>query len=125
MSNLFIGIGALGAMIGVATGAFGAHGLKNILGSTQLATWDTAVTYLFIHALGLLLIGMLERTTPRRCHAIAGWTMLSGMVIFSGSLFLLALTSTRWLGAITPVGGVCFIAAWLILAVCHLRAGDD
>jgi uncharacterized membrane protein YgdD (TMEM256/DUF423 family) len=119
-AHRLIGVGALSAMLGVAAGAFGAHGLKRVLDAAQLTTWDTAVTYLFIHSLGLLLVGILHKVSPRRCHVTAGWLIMAGIVLFSGSLILLALTSIRWLGAITPVGGVCFIAAWLVLAVCYL-----
>ncbi|MBL8515845.1 MAG: DUF423 domain-containing protein [Betaproteobacteria bacterium] len=98
-------------------GAFGAHALKARLGPELLATWQTAVQYHFLHALGLLVVGMLARQMPdaRGLHW-AGWLMLTGVLLFSGSLYALCLTGVRGLGAITPAGGAAFIAAWAVLA---------
>jgi uncharacterized membrane protein YgdD (TMEM256/DUF423 family) len=120
MSNLFIGLGALGCLLAVATGAFGAHALKQVLDADMLAVWHTAVQYLFFHALGLILIGVLQNSSQRHCHKIAGAFMLAGIALFSGSLFVLSLSGLKWLGMITPFGGVCFLAAWLILALGYL-----
>ena len=120
MSNLFIGIGALSAMIAVAAGAFGAHGLKQILSPDMLATFHTAADYQFMHSIALIVIGTLHKVSARQSHISSGWTMLAGIIIFSGSLYVLSLTGVKWLGMITPVGGVCFIVAWLILAFSYL-----
>lgn len=118
MKTDFLLPGAISAFIGVAMGAFGAHGLKTVLSPDMLAIYQTGVTYQMWHALGLIVIALLDRQTPasgllRR----AGWLMLSGIILFSGSLYLLALTQLRWLGMITPIGGVCFLAAWLSIAI--------
>ncbi len=118
MKTDFLLPGAVSAFIGVAMGAFGAHGLKAVLSPDMLAIYQTGVTYQMWHALGLIVIALLDRQTPasgllRR----AGWLMLSGIILFSGSLYLLALTQLRWLGMITPIGGVCFLAAWLSIAI--------
>jgi uncharacterized membrane protein YgdD (TMEM256/DUF423 family) len=123
MSNLFIGIGALSAFISVAAGAFGAHALKQLLDSDMLAVYHTAVDYQFFHSLGLIMIGTLHKVSPRHCHAYAAWTMLTGIIIFSGSLYVLGTTGIKWLGMITPIGGLGFLAAWLILALSYLAGG--
>lgn len=120
MSNLFIGLGALGCLLAVATGAFGAHALKQVLDADMLAVWHTAVEYLFFHALGLILIGALQQISPRRCHRLAGVFMLAGIALFCGSLFALSLSGLKWPGMITPVGGLCFLAAWLMLGLGYL-----
>ena len=128
MSNLIIGLGALSAFIAVSAGAFGAHALKQVLASDMLAVYQTAVDYHFFHSAGLILIGALEKLSPRRCHSAAAWTMLAGIIIFSGSLYALSMTGVRWLGMITPVGGLAFLAAWLTLALCYLfgtRSKED
>ena len=120
MSNVFIGLGALSAFICVAAGAFGAHALKQVLGTDMLAVYHTAVDYQFFHSIGLIVIGALHKLSPRPCHSFAAWAMLAGIIIFSGSLYILSTTGIKWLGMITPVGGVSFLAAWLVLALCYL-----
>ena len=120
MSNVFIGLGALSAFICVAAGAFGAHALKQVLDTGMLAVYHTAVDYQFFHSIGLIAIGILHMISPRRSHTIAAWTMLAGIIIFSGSLYILSTTGIKWLGMITPIGGVGFLAAWLILALSYL-----
>ena len=125
MSNLFIGIGALSALIAVAAGAFGAHGLKQILSPDMLATYHTAAEYQFMHSIGLIVIGTLDKASARSSHISSAWTMLAGIIIFSGSLYVLSLTGVKWLGMITPIGGVCFIVAWLILAFSYLFPGRN
>ncbi len=100
--------------IGVAAGAFGAHSLRETLSVAQLATWQTAVNYLFWHVLAAALA--LQVPTTRRSPRIAAALFLIGVVIFSGSLFALALSAPRWLGAITPIGGLAMISGWLTLA---------
>ncbi|MGD8802074.1 MAG: DUF423 domain-containing protein [Gammaproteobacteria bacterium] len=122
MSNLIIGIGALSAFISVAAGAFGAHALKQVLDSDMLAVYHTAVEYQFFHSIGLLAVGTLHKLTPRYCNLIAAWAMLAGIIIFSGSLYLLTMTGIKWLGMITPIGGISFLAAWLSLALGYLTA---
>ena len=103
--------------VAVMLGAFGAHALRTRVGSDLQAVWSTAVQYHAWHALGLLAIGMLMLHRPGMGGvAIAAWLMLAGIVLFSGSLYALVLTSIRALGAVTPIGGVCFILAWLVLA---------
>lgn len=104
--------GALGAATGVALGAFGAHALKTRLEPAMLDVWQTAVQYHLVHALGIIAIALAAR--PQ--FNAAGWLLFAGVLLFSGSLYLLALTGVRWLGAITPLGGVAFIAGWLWLA---------
>ena len=121
MSNLFVGLGALNAFFAVAMGAFAAHALKDNLTERYLSVIQTAVDYQFYHALGLILIGVLYQQNKNKFTARAGVLMLCGIVLFSGSLYALALSGTKWLGMITPVGGVCFLIAWLMLAFGYLK----
>ncbi len=123
MSNVFIGLGALSAFISVAAGAFGAHALKQVLDTDMLAVYHTAVDYQFFHSIGLMVIGVLHKISPRHCHSTAAWSMLAGIILFSGSLYILSTTGIKWLGMITPIGGVSFLAAWLILALSYLAGG--
>lgn len=121
MSNLFIGLGAINAFISVSMGAFAAHKLKASLSADYLAVIQTAADYQFYHALGLMLVGLIYQQNKARLNAISGWLMFSGVILFSGSLYVLVLSGARWLGMITPIGGLCFIIAWLMLAFSHLR----
>lgn len=114
--------GAANMFIAVGAGAFGAHGLKNILSPDMLAIWQTGVTYQVSHGLGLLLLAVLWERFGRAQVSRAGVLMLLGIVLFSGSLYLLALTGVRMLGAITPLGGVAFLAAWAMLVWAGLRS---
>jgi uncharacterized membrane protein YgdD (TMEM256/DUF423 family) len=111
---------ALALAAAVALGAFGAHALRGRLGAEMLATYQTAVQYHFWHALGLLGVGVLMMRSPEVTGAPTlawvAWLLVAGLLLFSGSLYLLALTGATWLGAVTPLGGVAFIAAWLGLA---------
>src|SRR3954470_21077160 len=116
MERLFFGFGALSAFIGVALGAFAAHGLKARLDPTMLATFETGVRYQMYHALGLLAVGWECTRWPGWATTSSGWLFIAGIVIFSGSLYALALTRERWLGAITPIGGLAFLAGCLSLA---------
>src|SRR3954470_13880714 len=116
MERLFFGLGALSALIGVALGAFAAHGLKARLGADMLAIFETGVRYQMYHALGLLAVGWACTRWPGWATTASGWLFVAGTVVFSGSLYLLALSGTRWLGAITPLGGLAFLAGWLCLA---------
>ena len=114
--------GAALAALGVLLGAFGAHTLKNSLGAEMLAIYQTGVQYHLIHALGIVLIAFLASTQPAWKRLImAGWLMSIGVLLFSGSLYLLAATGVRALGAITPLGGLCFIVAWGLLVFAPVR----
>jgi uncharacterized membrane protein YgdD (TMEM256/DUF423 family) len=108
--------GALSAFLGVALGAFAAHGLKATLAPDMLAVFETGVRYQMYHAFALFAAAWAFARWQTRAFAIAGGFFVAGTVLFSGSLYLLALTETRWLGAITPVGGLAFLAGWLCLA---------
>jgi uncharacterized membrane protein YgdD (TMEM256/DUF423 family) len=122
MNNLFWTLGALLGAMGVALGAFGAHGLRSRLTLGQLQTFETGVRYHLIHVPVLLLIGWLARSGAGSPWLnAAGWLIVAGTLLFSGSLYLLALTDRRWLGAITPLGGIAFIAGWLCLAAFGLQ----
>lgn len=118
----FFAIGALFAGLSVGLGAFGAHALADVLSEARLGTYDTATRYLFMHAVALMLCGMAVRMWPevQRPVTRAGFCFLGGIAVFCGSLYLLIATDVRMLGAITPIGGVAFIAGWLLLA----RAGS-
>ena len=117
LSSVFLLLGSLNAMLAVMLGAFGAHGLKNILTADMLAVFNTGVQYHFYHALGLLVVGLIATQLPASMQIKwSGWLMFVGIVLFSGSLYVLAITGLRCLGAITPIGGVCFILAWGMLA---------
>lgn len=119
MSKLLLIIGSINCFFAVALGAFGAHGLKAILDERALQTWNTGVEYHFYHALGLLAIGLIVRDYPN--SVMAGWLMLTGIILFSGSLYILSVTGIKPLGIITPFGGLCFLAAWGWLAISLYR----
>lgn len=121
MSNVFIGLGAINALFAVVMGAFAAHKLKASLSADYLSVIQTAADYQFYHALGLILVGLIYQASKTRLNAVSGWLMLGGIILFCGSLYALGLSGTRWLGMITPLGGLCFIIAWLLLAYAHLR----
>lgn len=112
----FIIIAALNMIAAVGAGAFGAHGLKQIISPEMLSVWQTGVLYHLVHALGLFIVAFLAARYSTRLFISAGRIMFVGVILFSGSLYLLALTDTRWLGAITPIGGVAFIVAWALVA---------
>src|SRR4030095_1224542 len=107
--RLFFVAAALSALIAVAAGAFAAHGLRQQLAPEQLAVFETAARYQMYHALGLLAVGWAATRWPGPLAGWAGWLFVAGTLIFSGSLYALALTGLRWLGAITPAGGLCFL----------------
>ena len=111
-------IGAIFLAVAVGLGAFGAHGLKDRLDAYSLGIWEKAVFYHFIHAMGVLVVSMIPRAGSFSVGAASNvcWLLIAGVLVFSGSLYTLALTGVRSLGAITPIGGVCFIAGWLLLA---------
>jgi len=115
-------LAALNLMVAVGAGAFGAHGLKRMLSPDLLAVWQTGVMYHLIHALGLFIIALLGARFGSPLLSAAGLVMFAGIVLFSGSLYLLSLTGTHWLGAVTPIGGAAFLAAWAMVALAAYRA---
>lgn len=114
-------IASLLLMLGVATGAFGAHGLRAHVGPELLAVWQTAVLYQLVHALGLLGLAALTHRLHHKLASSSALFLLAGIVIFSGSLYALVLSGVRMLGAITPIGGVSFMVGWLLLALAAAR----
>ncbi|MGR8953178.1 MAG: DUF423 domain-containing protein [Gammaproteobacteria bacterium] len=122
MRSLFLFFGAFSALIGVAMGAFGAHGLKNVISPEMLTVYQTGVSYQMWHALGLIGIALARRHDPdSRLLHWTGWLLFAGIVLFSGSLYLLAILDLKWLGMITPFGGASFLLAWLLLAIYAAR----
>lgn len=112
-------LGALGGLLGllaVAAGAFGAHGLRGRLTPELLSAFETGARYQMYHALALIAVALLLDRRPSRTVRTAGWCLAGGTVVFSGSLYLLALTGVRWLGTITPLGGVLLLVGWATLA---------
>ncbi len=124
MDRLFFVLGAASGALSVAAGAFGAHALKARLAPELLAIFDTAARYQALHALALLAVAWACTRWPGRAAHSAGWCFVLGTVLFSGSLYALALTGVRALGAITPVGGVLFIGGWLALALAAWRGSS-
>jgi len=123
MERLFFGLGAVIAGLAVAFGAFGAHGLRNVLGAQDQVTFETAVRYQMYHGLALMAVAWAIARWPGSGTApAAGWAFLVGIVVFSGSLYVLVLAGQRWLGAVTPLGGVAFLIGWLLLAWTAFRA---
>ena len=121
-SKTFLALGGIAALLAVALGAFGAHALKNSIPAEMLAVWHTAVEYHLFHALGLLACGLVAAQLPdSTLLKWSGWLMLAGILLFSGSLYALALSGLSWLGAVTPVGGLAFIAAWAVFVAAVLR----
>ena len=116
MKQVFVLLGAMNAGISVAAGAFGAHALKAVLAPDMLAVFETASRYQMYHGLALLVVGMMGTRVPARSLVLGGWCFMAGIVLFSGSLYVLALSGARWLGAVTPLGGAAFLAGWMALA---------
>ena len=121
MDRLFLGLGALSAFVSVAAGAFGAHALKARLPADLLAIFETGARYQMYHALGLIAVAWAHARWPGGATAAAGWLLVAGTVLFSGSLYALALSGVRVLGAVTPFGGAAALAGWLLLAWAALR----
>jgi len=115
MERLFFLVGSISALIAVVLGAFGAHGLKGRLTTEMLNAFEVGVRYQMYHALALLAAAWALSRWPRAEVTVAGWLFVAGTIIFSGSLYLLSLTGVRWIGAITPIGGVAFLLGWLSL----------
>jgi uncharacterized membrane protein YgdD (TMEM256/DUF423 family) len=117
MAKLFITLASLSGMLAVVFGAFGAHALKGKLDDQALKVFETAVQYHFYHTFALLVVGVIALNQPQSVLLkSSGWLFVVGVLVFSGSLYLLSLTGVRWLGAITPLGGLALIAGWACLA---------
>lgn len=116
MDRVFLMVGAVFGALSVAAGAFGAHGLKERIAPDLLEVFETGTRYQMYHALALLAVGLVLVRFQHPGVTLAGWLFVVGVVIFSGSLYVLAITGVRWLGAITPVGGLALILGWLSLA---------
>ena len=123
MTRFFLAVGSIFAGLAVAAGAFGAHGLEDSVSPDRLETFRTAVTYQMYHALALLVVGWAAAQGWGGCIHGAGYCFIAGILIFSGSLYVLVLTDTGWLGAVTPFGGVAFILGWGLLAWGVLSGG--
>ena len=121
MDRVFAGVGAVAALLAVALGAFGAHALRSRLTPADLDIFETGVRYQMYHALALFGVAWASSRWPGGVTHAAGWAFLVGIVIFSGSLYLLVLLGQRWLGAVTPLGGVAFLLGWTLLAWRILR----
>ncbi|MEQ8712595.1 MAG: DUF423 domain-containing protein [Cyclobacteriaceae bacterium] len=118
MQKIALLSGSILAFLAVAIGAFGAHGLQSILEANQrVDTFETAVKYHMYHALALLLTGVLLQYYPGRLMENSVWLFIAGILVFSGSLYILSITNIKVLGAITPIGGLCFLIAWAMLAI--------
>jgi uncharacterized membrane protein YgdD (TMEM256/DUF423 family) len=121
VGRALIGAGALLGFIGVAAGAFGAHAIRARVSADRLDNWKTAADYQLWHALATIASGLITVRWASGAAAVAGWCFVGGVVVFSGSLYALALTDRRKLGAITPFGGVLFLAGWALLLVAAIR----
>jgi uncharacterized membrane protein YgdD (TMEM256/DUF423 family) len=122
MERTFFGLGAVFALLGVALGAFGAHGLRATLSPADLATFETGVRYQMYHAFGLVVVAWATSRWDGASVHVAGWFFVVGILIFSGSLYTLVLTGQRWMGAVTPLGGLCFLVGWALLAWTAFRS---
>ena len=125
MFKLFVILGAANAFLSIALGAFGAHGLKDKLSAHYMDIYHTGVQYHMMHALGLILIGILsEKFVATQVGLIgwAGWLMFAGIIVFSGSLYILSITGVKVLGAITPIGGILFLLSWILVIVAVVKA---
>jgi uncharacterized membrane protein YgdD (TMEM256/DUF423 family) len=122
MDRLFFVIGAVSACIAVAAGAFGAHALKSPLAADMLAVFEVGARYQMYHALALLACAWAVTKWPGTLVSAAGWLFILGTLLFSGSLYVLSLTGLRWLGAITPLGGIALLAGWICLAAAAIKS---
>lgn len=117
MAQLWLGLGAVFGLLGVAAGAFGAHALRGRLGEDLMAIFRTAVEYQFYHVAALLAVGLLARQSEGVWLTASGWSFAIGVLVFSGSLYILALSGVRTWGAVTPIGGLALMIGWLCLLV--------
>ncbi|MDH5513339.1 MAG: DUF423 domain-containing protein [Gammaproteobacteria bacterium] len=121
--KLFLILGGINAALVVMLGAFGAHGLKARITAEMLAVYQTGVHYHLFHALGLLVVGIVALHIVDSAYLKwAGWLMLAGIILFSGSLYIVSVGSYRWLGMVTPFGGLAFIAAWILFVMALIKA---
>lgn len=116
MDRLFFTLGALSGFIGVALGAFAAHGLRSRLTPELLATFEIGVRYQMYHAFALLAVGWAQTRWPGAVLTASGWLFVAGTLLFSGSLYVLSLSGEKWLGAVAPAGGIALLGGWLCLA---------
>ena len=116
MDRLFFGLGCVSAFVAVALGAFGAHGLRSRIVPDMLSVFEIGVRYQMYHSLALLALGAVAGRLPGGLVATSGWLFVLGTLLFSGSLYAMSLTGQRWLGAVTPLGGLAFLAGWATLA---------
>ena len=116
MERVFFVIGALSAFIGVAAGAFGAHGLKSRMSTEMLSVFEVGVRYQMYHAFALIIAAWVQAKWPSSLVTTGGWFFVIGTIFFSCSLYLMSMTGVRWLGAITPLGGLAFLAGWVCIA---------
>ncbi len=121
MKNLFFAFGSGFSLLSVVFGAFGAHALEEKLSPKMLDTFEVAVRYQMYHGLGLIIVAWALSQWQNSLTTAAGWCFIAGILIFSGSLYILSLTNTSWLGAITPIGGLAFIAGWGCLIITAFR----
>jgi uncharacterized membrane protein YgdD (TMEM256/DUF423 family) len=122
MERVFFVIGALSALLGVATGALGAHGLKSRMSAEMLSVFEVGVRYQIYHAFALMAAAWAQTMWPSRLVTAGGWFFVLGTILFSGSLYLLSVYGVRWFGALTPLGGLAFMAGWVCLAWAGWRA---
>jgi uncharacterized membrane protein YgdD (TMEM256/DUF423 family) len=122
--KIVLSCAAISAMFAVVLGAFAAHGLKSKLSETLLNTFQTGVQYQMYHSLALILLVILYRQMPQALLVYSAGFMFAGIILFSGSLYMLALTQIKWFGPITPIGGVCFIVGWALLAAAALKGAS-
>lgn len=118
---IFIRVGAAAGLLAVVFGAFGAHALRERLAPEMLSVYQTGVLYHLVHALAVLAVGILAERNPSGALTTSGWAFTAGLLLFSGSLYVLAISGVRVLGAVTPLGGVAFIVGWAALAWSTLR----
>jgi uncharacterized membrane protein YgdD (TMEM256/DUF423 family) len=122
-AKLFLILGGINAALVVLLGAFGAHGLKARMTAEMLAVYQTGVHYHLFHALGLLAVGLVVTQISDSAYLRwSGWLMLAGIVLFSGSLYVLSVSGLRWLGIVTPFGGISFIVAWILFVVAIVKS---
>jgi uncharacterized membrane protein YgdD (TMEM256/DUF423 family) len=121
MKSIWFSVGAIAGALGVTLGAFGAHALKSRVTEDLLAVFEVGVRYQMYHAFALLAVAWAATRWPGNWVNASGWLFTIGILVFSGSLYLMTLSGARWLGAITPIGGLCFILGWISLAVVALK----
>jgi uncharacterized membrane protein YgdD (TMEM256/DUF423 family) len=121
MARAWLALAAFSGFLSVALGALGAHSLKNVLDEYGKSIYEKAVTYQMFHTMGLFAVGLLQMFLKNTSLSISGWSFLTGIFLFSGSLYLLALTGVKWLGAITPFGGIAFLLGWAFLGFKIIR----